>query len=72
LEKKDAQLSLSSIFTIGDSDRPGGVINRNMKLVSHDADGNYTVSDEVNRTSGRRTGQTVPKLIIQAMYSKEK
>jgi len=49
LGKKDAQLSLSSIFTVGDSDRPGGVINRNMKLVSQDAEGNYTVSDEANR-----------------------
>jgi hypothetical protein len=49
LGKKDAQLSLSSIFTIGDSDKPGGVINRNMKLVSQDADGNYAVSDEANR-----------------------
>jgi len=49
LGKKDAQLSLSSIFTVGDSDKSGGVINRNMKLVSQDARGNYTVSDEANR-----------------------
>jgi hypothetical protein len=49
LGKKDAQLSLSSIFTVGESDRTGGVINRNMKLVSQDAKGNYTVSDEANR-----------------------
>jgi hypothetical protein len=49
LGKKDAQLSLSSIFTVGESDRPGGVINRNMKLVSQAADGTYTVSDEANR-----------------------
>jgi hypothetical protein len=49
LGKKDAQLSLSSIFTVGDSDKSGGVINRNMKLVRQDAEGNYTVSDEANR-----------------------
>jgi hypothetical protein len=49
LGKKDAQLSLSSIFTVGESDRPGGVINRNMKLVTQGADGNYAVSDEANR-----------------------
>ena len=49
LGKKDAQLSLSSIFTVGESDRPGSVINRNMKLVSQDNSGTYTVSDEANR-----------------------
>jgi len=49
LGKKDAQLSLSSIFTVGESDQPGGVINRNMKLVKQSADGTYTVSDEANR-----------------------
>jgi len=49
LGKKDAQLSLSSIFTIGESDQPGGIINRNMKLVIQKADGSYTVSDEANR-----------------------
>jgi hypothetical protein len=49
LGKKDAQLSLTSIFTVGDSDRPSGVINRNMKLVSQDSKGNYTISDEANR-----------------------
>jgi hypothetical protein len=49
LGKKDAQLSLSSIFTVGESDLPGGVINRNMKLVSQDGSGNYIVSDEANR-----------------------
>jgi len=49
LGKKDAQLSLTSIFTVGISDKPGGVINRNMKLVTHAADGSYTVTDEANR-----------------------
>jgi len=49
LGKKDAQLSLASIFTVGESDRIGGVINRNMKLVKKDSDGNITVSDEANR-----------------------
>jgi len=49
LGKKDAQLSLSSIFTVGESDRPGGIINRSMKLVIQDKNGNYTVSDEANR-----------------------
>ncbi|MCL2765961.1 MAG: hypothetical protein FWD40_11900 [Treponema sp.] len=49
LGKKDAQLSLSSIFTIGESDQPGGVINRSMKLVKKEKDGTYIVSDEANR-----------------------
>jgi len=49
LGKRDAQLSLSSIFTVGESDQPGGVINRNMKLVKQSADGTYIVSDEANR-----------------------
>jgi hypothetical protein len=49
LGKKDAQLSLSSIFTVGESDRPGGVINRNMKLVKQTADGTYIVNDDANR-----------------------
>ena len=49
LGKKDAQLALSSIFTVGESDRPGGVINRNMKLVQHKKDGAYVVTDETNR-----------------------
>ncbi len=49
LGKKDAQLSLSSIFTVGESDQPGGVINRNMKLVKQNSDGTYIVSDEANR-----------------------
>jgi len=49
LGKKDAQLSLSSIFTVGESDQPGGIINRSMKLVSQDKNGTYTVSDEANR-----------------------
>ena len=49
LGKKDAQLSLSSIFTVGESDQVGGVINRNMKLIKQDKDGSYTVSDEANR-----------------------
>ncbi|MCL2174965.1 MAG: hypothetical protein FWB73_02860 [Treponema sp.] len=50
LGKKDAQLSLSSIFTVGESDQPGGVINRSMKLVKQATDGTYTVSDEANRS----------------------
>ena len=49
LGKKDAQLSLSSIFTVGESDQPGGIINRSMKLVTQKADGSYAVSDEANR-----------------------
>jgi len=49
LGKKDAQLSLSSIFTVGESDRPGGVVNRSMKLVIQKKDGTYMVSDEANR-----------------------
>jgi hypothetical protein len=49
LGKKDAQLTLSSIFTTGESDTPGGVINRNMKLVQRAADSTITVSDEANR-----------------------
>jgi len=49
LGKKDAQLTLSSIFTVGESDNPGGIINRNMKLVRQAEDGSYTVSDEANR-----------------------
>jgi len=49
LGKKDAQLSLSSIFTVGESDRPGGVINRNMKLVKQSADGTYIITEEANR-----------------------
>ena len=50
LGKKDAQLSLTSIFTVGESDKPGGVINRSMKLVKQGADGAYTVSDEANKS----------------------
>jgi len=49
LGKKDAQVSLSSIFTVGESDQPGGIINRNMKLVIQKKDGTYVVSDEANR-----------------------
>jgi len=49
LGKKDAQLSLSSIFTVGESDQPGGIINRSMKLVIQKKDGSYIVSDEANR-----------------------
>jgi len=49
LGKKDAQVSLSSIFTVGESDQPGGIINRNMKLVIQKEDGSYIVSDEANR-----------------------
>jgi hypothetical protein len=49
LGKKDAQLSLSSIFTLGESDVPGGVINRNMKLFKQDGNGEVSVHDEANR-----------------------
>jgi hypothetical protein len=49
LGKKDAQLSLNSIFTTGESDIAGGVINRNMKLVKQASDGTITVVDEANR-----------------------
>jgi len=49
LGKKDAQLTLSSIFTVGESDNPGGIINRNMKLVKQEGNGTYIVSDEANR-----------------------
>jgi hypothetical protein len=49
LGKKDAQLTLSSIFTTGESDNEGGVINRNMKLVKQASDGTVSVSDEANR-----------------------
>jgi len=49
LGKKDAQLSLTSIFTLGISDKSGGVINRNMKLVTHESDGSYTVTEETNQ-----------------------
>jgi hypothetical protein len=49
LGKKDAQLTLSSIFTTGESDVEGGVINRNMKLVKRAAGGAITVADEANR-----------------------
>ena len=49
LGKKDAQLTLSSIFTVGESDQPGGVINRNMKLVSHKSNGDFIVSPEANQ-----------------------
>jgi hypothetical protein len=49
LGKKDAQLTLSSIFTVGESDNVGGIINRNMKLVKQSKEGVYTVSDEANR-----------------------
>ena len=48
LGKKDAQLTLSSIFTVGESDSSGGVINRNMKLFKRTGD-TVTVSDEANR-----------------------
>ena len=49
LGKKDAQLTLGSIFTVGESDNPGGVISRNMKLVKQTSDGKITVNDEANR-----------------------
>ena len=48
LGKKDAQLTLSSIFTTGESDNPGGVINRNMKLFRRKG-ATVNVSDEANR-----------------------
>jgi hypothetical protein len=48
LGKKDAQLTLSSIFTTGESDIAGGVINRNMKLFKRTGDA-VTVSDEANK-----------------------
>jgi hypothetical protein len=48
LGKKDAQLTLSSIFTTGESDNPGGVINRNMKLFKRKGSA-VTVADEANR-----------------------
>jgi len=50
LGKKDAQLSLSSIFTVGESDQVGGVVNRSMKLVIQKKDGSFIVSDEANRS----------------------
>jgi hypothetical protein len=48
LGKKDAQLTLSSIFTTGESDIAGGVINRNMKLFKRTGS-TVAVSDEANR-----------------------
>jgi hypothetical protein len=48
--KKDASGTLSSIFTTGESDKTGGIINRNMKLFRRDASGTVTVSDEANRS----------------------
>ena len=48
LGKKDARLTLSSIFTTGESDAPGGVINRNMKLFKRTGS-TVTVSDEASR-----------------------
>jgi hypothetical protein len=50
LGKKDAQLTLSSIFTTGESDTAGGVINRNMKLFKRTAGGTVIVTDEANRS----------------------
>jgi hypothetical protein len=50
LGKKDASGTLSSIFTTGESDKTGGIINRNMKLFRRDAAGTVTVSDEANRS----------------------
>ncbi|MCL2272411.1 MAG: hypothetical protein FWC19_06385 [Treponema sp.] len=50
LGKKDAQLSLSSIFTVGESDQVGGAINRSMQLVIKKKDGTFIVSDEANRS----------------------
>jgi len=49
LGKKDAQLTLSSIFTIGESDQAGSVINRNMKLFVRRKDGTVEVTNEANR-----------------------
>ena len=49
LGKKDAQLTLSSIFTVGESDKPGGVINRNMKLFKRTPDGTVSITSEANR-----------------------
>ena len=49
LGKKDAQLTLASIFTVGESDQAGGVINRNMKLVKQNSEGAYIVNNEANR-----------------------
>lgn len=49
LGKKDAQLTLSSIFTVGESDNPGGVINRNMKLFKRAPDGTVSITGEANR-----------------------
>jgi hypothetical protein len=48
LGKKDAQLTLSSIFTTGESDNKGGVINRNMKLFKRTG-ATVNVEDEANR-----------------------
>jgi hypothetical protein len=48
LGKKDAQLTLNSIFTAGESDNAGGVINRNMKLFKRTG-GTVAISDEANR-----------------------
>jgi hypothetical protein len=48
LGKKDAQLTLSSIFTTGESDNPGGIINRNMKLFKRKGS-TVTITDEANR-----------------------
>jgi hypothetical protein len=48
LGKKDAQLTLSSIFTTGESDQAGGVINRNMKLFRRKGSA-VNVDDEANR-----------------------
>jgi hypothetical protein len=48
LGKKDAQLTLSSIFTTGESDVAGGVIGRSMKLFKR-TDSTVTVSDEANK-----------------------
>jgi hypothetical protein len=49
LGKKDAQLTLNSIFTVGVSDNPGAVINRNMKLFKRKANGDVDITDEANR-----------------------
>jgi len=50
LGKKDAQLSLASIFTVGESDQIGGAINRSMQLIIKKKDGTFIISDEANRS----------------------
>jgi hypothetical protein len=49
LGKKDAQLTLSSIFTTGESDARGGAINRNMKLFKRTGS-TVNIYDEANQS----------------------